>query len=144
MRDSNLILRSSTAGTLTSTETSAAFTGGPTPLDGLRCVALVPSQSSGTTLQISLQESTDGTTYTTFETFTLLASTTVTTSPAVMQARPFSSMCPNIRSVTTVAGTSPSYGGVQIWIDDGPHPGDWFLGWQATAPASADKRPAVV
>lgn len=143
MRDSQMYLRSTTA-SLTSTETSAAFTVGPTPLDGLNCVVIVPSQSSGTTLDVTLQESTNGSAWNTFTTFSMLASTTVTTSPAVVQARRFQSRCTQFRSVATVAGTSPNYGDVQIYLDDGPGNADWFLGWQALNPASPDTRPAVI
>lgn len=143
MRDSQMFLRSTTAA-LTSTETSSAFTGGPFPLDGMNCVVIVPSQSSGTTFDVTLQESTNGSTWTTFETFTTLASTTLTTSPAVVQARRFQSPCQQVRSVATVAGTSPSYGAVQIYLDDGPGNANWFLGWQALNPASPDTRPAVI
>lgn len=142
MRDSQMFLRSTTA-SLTSTETTAAFTGGPTPLDGLNCYVLVPSQSAGTTLQATLYDSTNGSAWNPVATFTTLASTTLTTSPPVMQARRFSSICTQFRAVITPAGTSPNYGAVQVWLDDGPGSADWFLGWQATEPASPDTRPAV-
>lgn len=141
MRDSQMLLRSTTAN-LTSTETSAAFTMGPTPLDGLNCVVVVPQQGTQTTFDLTLQDSTDNSHWNTFLTFETLASNTQAVSTPVMQARRFQTLGQYIRSVVTVAGTSPNYGAVEVWLDDGP--GFNFLGWQTPFGTSTDTRGATI
>lgn len=119
MYDNNLVLRSAGAGNLTSTETSSALTINETPIAGLALEVIVPSQSSGTTLSVTLQESTDATTWlAAAQTVEFFSSVTVTTSPAVHKRIRFATRAKYIRTVCTVLGTSPNYGAIQLFLGD--------------------------
>lgn len=116
MYDNNLFFRTSGAGSMTSTETSSAITINETPIDGLCLCVSVPKKSIGDTLQVTLRESTDDSTYTDLAFLDTVASVTAaSTSPFVLRKR-FSSRAKYLKTVTTVAGTSPDFGAVAIYI----------------------------
>ena len=108
MFDNALFLRTSGAGSLTATETSSGVAINRTPQGGLACVINVPKQSIGDTVTAKLQHSTDDSTYTDLINFEVVASTTaaITTSSKY------------VRTVLTVAGTSPDFGAVTVMIGD--------------------------
>ena len=118
MYDNNLVLRSAGVGTLTSTETATAVQINETPIDGLSCNVIVPKQSSGTTLQVTIQDSTDNTTFSTLAVLEMLASSTLTTGGPFRQRKRFVTRGKYLRTITAVLGTSPSYGAVEIFLGD--------------------------
>ena len=116
MYDNNLQFRQTTA-SLTQTETSTALKIA-VPADGLALVVDVPKKDVGDTLQITLQHSTDNSTFTTLLTEELVASVTATSTVPFKIVRRFQSANAYFRTVMTVAGTSPDFGAVQARIGD--------------------------
>lgn len=114
MRDNNLFLRTSGAGSLTATETATAVTINGTPKGGLGISVIIPKQSVGDTVQVSLQHSTDNSTFTNLLTMETIASSTVAITTTLEIKRRFHTKAKYVRTVTTVAGTSPDYGAVVI------------------------------
>ena len=117
MYDSNLQFRSTTA-SLTATETSAAVTINGTPATGLALVVDVPRKDVGDTLQVTLQHSTDNTTWTPLLTLETVASVTVASTVPFKLVRRFHTRNKYVRTVMTVAGTTPDFGAVQARIGD--------------------------
>lgn len=115
--DSNLQFRSTTD-SLTQTETSAAVTINGTPADGLALVVDVPKKDIGDTLQVTLQHSTDNSTWTTLITTETVASVTATSTVPFKIVRRFNTRNKYVRTVMTVAGTSPDFGAVKARIGD--------------------------
>ena len=115
--DSQLYFRSTTD-SLTQTETSSALTINGTPADGLALVIDVPKKSIGDTMQVSLQHSTDNSTWTTLLNTETVASVTAASTVPFKIVRRFNTSNKYVRTVTTVAGTSPDFGAVVIRIGD--------------------------
>ncbi len=116
--DSQLQFRSTTD-SLTQTETSSAVSiPGGTPIDGLALVIDVPKKSIGDTMQVTLQHSTDNSTYTNLLTIETVASVTAASTVPFKITRRFNTDNKYLKTVTTVAGTSPDFGAVQIRIGD--------------------------
>lgn len=107
--DTNLYFRS-TSDSLTQTETSAALTINGTPADGLAIVIEVPKKSVGDTMQVTLQHSTDNVTYTNLLTIETVASVTQASTVPFKIVRRFHTRLKYVRTVTTVAGTTPDFG----------------------------------
>lgn len=118
MLDNNLFLRTSGAGSLTATETATALAINGTPQTGLACRVIIPKQSIGDTMQVTLQHSTDNSTFTNLLTFETLSSVTAAITDSVELTRRFATQLKYVRTVTTVAGTSPDFGAVVIAIGD--------------------------
>ena len=116
--DAGLFLRTSGAGSLTETQTSAGVAVKGTPGIGMSCVLIVPKQSVGDTLAVKLQHSTDDVTYTDLQNFDLIASTTVAITTSSKYVRRFATEYKYVRSVATALGTSPDFGAVVIAIGD--------------------------
>lgn len=115
--DANLAFRATTD-SLTATETSSALTINGTPAGGLALVIDIPKQSVGDTMQVTLQHSTDNSTYTTLLQVETVASTTVAITDPKKIIRRFHTRAKYVRTVTTVAGTSPDFGAVGIRAGD--------------------------
>lgn len=115
--DTNLAFRNTTT-SLTETETSSALTINGTPLDGLEVTVLIPKQSAGDTMQVTIQHSTNDSTYTNLLVIETVASVTVTTTPPRRQTRRINTAYKYLKSITTVAGTGPDYGAVRIFLGD--------------------------
>ncbi len=118
MFDNNLFFRTSGAGSMTSTETSSAITINETPFDGLSINVIIPNREVGDTVQVTLQHSTDNSTYTTLYAFDTVASITATNTTAVRLRHRVQTRAKYLRTVATVAGTSPDFGAVQIFLGD--------------------------
>lgn len=118
MLDNNLFLRTSGAGSLTATETATAVRIKSTPQGGLALRVIVPKQSVGDTIQVTLQHSTDNSTFTNLLVMETLASVTVAVTASLELTRRFMTQAGYVRTVTTVAGTSPDYGAVVIALGD--------------------------
>jgi len=118
MNDNNLFFRTGGVGSLTATETSATITINETPIDGLALKVVVPKQSVGDTVQVTLQHSTDNTTYTNLLALDTIVSSTVAITSSVRQIGRFVTRAKYVRTVTTVAGTTPDFGAVQIFLGD--------------------------
>lgn len=115
--DNNLAFRSTTD-SLTQTETSSALTLNGTPAGGLALVIDIPKQSIGDTMQVTLQHSTDNSTYTNLLVIETVASTTAAITTPKRLVRRFHSRAKYYKTVTTVAGTSPDFGAVGIRVGD--------------------------
>lgn len=118
MLDNNLFLRTSGAGSLTATETATAVTINGTPFAGMALRVIIPKQSIGDTMQVTLQHSSDNSTFTNLLTMETLVSSTAAITTSVELKRRFYTKLKYVRTVTTVAGTSPDYGAVVIAIAD--------------------------
>lgn len=118
MFDNNLFFRTGGVGSLTATETSAALTINETPIDGLALIVVIPKQSVGDTMQVTLRGSTDDTTYVDVLPIPVLASSTVAIATPEMLKGRFAGRMKYVKTVTTVAGTSPDFGAVQIFLGD--------------------------
>lgn len=118
MFDNNLRLRTAGAGSLTATETSSAFTINETPIDGLSIVVHVPKRSAGDTMQVTLRHSTDDSTYTDLLVMDTVASVAAATTVPTQYRGRFVTRGKYLKTVTTVAGTSPDFGAVVIDIGD--------------------------
>ena len=116
--DSNLQFRSTTD-SLTATETSSAVSiPGGTPIEGLALVIDVPKKSVGDTMQVTLRHSTDDSTYTDLVVTETVASVATASTTPFKIIRRFHTRNKYLKTVTTVAGTSPDFGAVQIRIGD--------------------------
>lgn len=113
--DANLQFRNTTD-SLTQTETSAALKIGPTPAGGLNLVIDVPKKSVGDTMQLTLQHSTDNSTFTNLTTIETVASVTQASTVPFKIVRPIDTQVPYVRTVITVAGTSPDFGAVKVRV----------------------------
>lgn len=116
--DSQLQFRSTTD-SLTQTETSAAVSiPGGTPIDGLALVIDGPKKSAGDTMQVTLRHSTDDSTYTDLMVIETVASVAAASTVPFKIIRRFHTRAKYLKTVTTVAGTSPDFGAVQSRIGD--------------------------
>lgn len=114
--DSQLQFRNTTD-SLTATETSSAVNiPGGTPIDGLALVIDVPKKSIGDTMQVTLRHSTDNSTYTDLLVIETVASVTAASTVPFKITRRFYSRNAWFKTVTTVAGTSPDFGAVQMRV----------------------------
>lgn len=136
MFDSNLFFRTGGAGSMTSTETSSAITLKETPIGGLALHVIVPKQSVGDTVQVTLQHSTDGTIYTSLLALDTIVSTTQAITDPVHQIGRFATRAKYVKTVATVAGTSPDFGAVQIFLGDRDWPNNYKV-TPATTPFTA-------
>lgn len=118
MYDSGMFLRSSTAGSLTQTETATGVAINRTPKNGLACKIVLPKQSVGDTVTAKLQHSTDDSTYTDLVTFEVVASTTAAITTSSIYVRRFATELKYVRSILTVAGTSPDFGAASVVIGE--------------------------
>lgn len=109
--DNALYFRNTTA-SLTNTETSATLTINGTPADGLAIVIDVPKKSIGDTMQVTLQHSTDDSTFTDLLPIETVASVTAASTVPFKIVRRFYTRLKYVRTVTTVAGTTPDFGAV--------------------------------
>lgn len=103
---------------MSSTETSSAITINETPIGGLSVNVIIPKRDVGDTVQVTLQHSTDGSTYTTLYAFDTVASITATNTTAIRLRQRVNTRAKYLRTVSTVAGTSPDFGAVQIFLGD--------------------------
>lgn len=131
MRDNNLLFRDTTA-SLTETETSAAIEINGTPLKGMAVVLNVPKKSIGDTLQLTLQHSTNGSTWTTLLTAETVASVTEASTVPFKITRRFNTRNKYAKVILTVAGTSPDFGAVNGHIESMAEWNDLPLGTTAT------------
>lgn len=114
--DTQLAFRSTTD-SLTQTETSSVVTiPGGTPIDGLALIIDIPKKSVGDTMQVTLQHSTDNSTYTNLLVIETVASVTAASTVPFKIPRRFYSRNKYYKTVTTVAGTSPDFGAVLIRV----------------------------
>lgn len=118
MFDNNLFFRTSGAGSMSSTETSSAITINGTPIGGLSVNVIIPKRDVGDTVQVTLQHSTDNSTYTTLYAFDTVASITATNTTALRLRHRVNTRAKYLRTVSTVAGTTPDFGAVQIFLGD--------------------------
>jgi len=119
MFDSNLFLRTTGAGSLTSNESATGIAINGTPVDGLSWVIGIPKLgTAGTTAAFKLQHSTDNSTYTDLITVETIASVTVTSAVSLILVRRFATELKYVRSSVVVAGTSPDFGAVWMAIGD--------------------------
>ena len=131
--DSQLQFRSTTD-SLTGTETSAAVAiPGGTPIDGLALVIDVPKKSVGDTMQVTLRHSTDNSTYTDLLVTETVASVATASTVPFKIVRRFNTGNGYLKTVTTVAGTSPDFGAVQIRIGDDDNDNRLAVGASDTA-----------
>ena len=131
--DSNLQFRSTTD-SLTTTETSATVSiPGGTPIDGLALVIDVPKKSVGDTMQVTLRHSTDDSTYTDLLVTETVASVATASTAPFKIVRRFFTRNKFLKTVTTVAGTSPDFGAVQIRIGDDDVQNDLAVGANVTS-----------
>ena len=131
--DSNLQFRSTTD-SLTATETSAAVSiPGGTPIDGLALVIDVPKKSVGDTMQVTLRHSTDDSTYTDLVVTETVASVATASTVPFKIVRRFHTRNKYLKTVTTVAGTSPDFGAVQIRIGTDNVQNDTAVGANVTS-----------
>jgi len=117
MFDNNLQLRNTTA-SLTATETSAGKEINGTPSGGLAIVMDVPKKSVGDTLQLTIQHSTDNSAWTDLVVAETVASVTQASTVPFKIVRRFVTPLKYVRTVLTVAGTSPDFGAVKVRIGD--------------------------
>lgn len=117
MNDANLFFRDTTA-SLTGTETSSALAINGTPAGGLAIIVEIPKGSIGDTMQVTLQHSTDDSTYTTLVACETVASQTEAVTTPRKIVRRFYTRAKYVKTVTTVAGTSPDFGAVSIRVGD--------------------------
>ena len=133
MFDNNLFFRTGGAGSMTSTETSSAITINETPIDGLCLVVAIPKRDVGDSLQVTLQHSTDNSTYTNLVVLDTVASVAATnTNPITLRQR-FVTRAKYLKTVTTVAGTTPDFGAVNIMLGDEDGPNNYAV-TAATSP----------
>ena len=132
MFDNNLFFRTSGAGSMSSTETSSAITINGTPIGGLSVNVIIPKRDVGDTVQVTLQHPTDNSTYTTLYAFDTVASITATNTTAIRLRQLVNTRAKYLRTVSTVAGTSPDFGAVQIFLGDRDYPNNY----QVTAAAT--------
>lgn len=130
--DSQLLVRNTTD-SLTATETSSAITINGTPAGGLALVIEVPKKSVGDTMQVSLQHSTDNSTWTTLLNIETVASVTAASTTPFKIVRRFHTRNKYVRTVTTVAGTSPDFGVVISRIGDADQWNDLGIGQNVTS-----------
>lgn len=132
--DAQLQFRSTTD-SLTQTETSSAVSiPGGTPIDGLALVVDVPKKSIGDTMQVTLRHSTDDSTYTDLLVTETVASVTAASTVPFKIVRRFNTRAKYLKTVITVAGTSPDFGAVQARIGDDDT--SYFLGVGANITAN--------
>lgn len=134
MFDNNLFLRTTGAASLTQTETATGIAISGTPLKGLSLVVGVPKLSIGDTMQVSLQHSTDDSTYTTLLNMETVASVTAADSTSKIYIRRFATELKYVRSVITVAGTSPDFGAVWAAVGDSDQWNTLALGMPTSTP----------
>lgn len=113
--DANLQFRNTTD-SLTQTETSSALKVGPTAAGQLNVVIEVPKKSVGDTMQLTLQHSTDNSTWTNLTTIETVASVTSASTVPFRIVRPIDTQAAYVRTVITVAGTSPDFGAVKVRV----------------------------
>lgn len=116
MFDNDLFLRTTGAGSLTATETSAGVAIKGTPLKGLAAVVNIPKKSVGDTVLAKVQHSTDNVTYTDLVSFETVASVTAASTTPIQLVRRFATELKYVRVELTVAGTSPDFGAVSVVI----------------------------
>ena len=116
MFDNDLFLRTTGAGSLTATETSAGVAIKGTPLKGLSAVVNIPKKSVGDTVRAKVQHSTDNVTYTDLVSFETVASVTAADTTPIQLVRRFATELKYVRAELTVAGTSPDFGAVSVVI----------------------------
>ncbi len=117
--DSQLFFRTSGAGSLTATETSATLTIDGTPAIGLALVINVPKKSVGDTVQPILDHSTDNSTFTPLVALETVASVTEASTVPFQLVRRFHTRNKYVRLRWLVAGTSPDFGACTAMINDG-------------------------
>lgn len=117
MYDSNLAFRNTTD-SLTQTETATGIAINGTPAGGLALVIIIPKKSIGDTMQVTLQHSTDDNTYTNLVVDETVASVTEASTVSERRVKRFYTRNKYVRTVTTVAGTSPDFGAVKLLIHD--------------------------
>lgn len=137
MLDANLILRSSTLGSLTATETTAGIAIKATPQSGLAARVIVPKKSVGDTVRVKIQHSTDDSTYSDLVSFDTVASVTQADTSSAEYDRRFATMYKYVRAELTVAGTSPDFGAVTVAIGDGDAWNTIPLGLPTAVPATS-------
>lgn len=138
MYDNAMFLRTSGAGSLTATETTAGINiVRGTPLAGFACCVYVPKQSVGDTVRVKLQHSTDDSTYTDLLSFETVASTATAITTSSLYRRRFATESKYVRAEATVAGTSPDFGAVVVVIGDRDQ-------WNSLAVAAASTPGATV
>ena len=116
MFDNDLFLRTTGAGSLTATETSAGVAIKGTPLKGLAAVVNIPKKSVGDTVLAKVQHSTNDATYTDLVSFETVASVTVASTTPIQLVRRFATELKYVRVELTVAGTTPDFGAVSVVI----------------------------
>ena len=133
MFDANLLFRNTTD-SLTATETSSWLTINGTGVDGLCLVMDVPKKSVGDTMQVTIQFSEDGSNVRESYAAAAVASVTEASTVPFKIVRPFKTRFKYVRTVTTVAGTSPDFGVVQSRLGSGD---EWNLLTRGNAAPSA-------
>lgn len=131
--DANLMFRDTTD-SLTATETSSWLTINGTGVNGLCLVMDVPKKSVGDTMQVTLQFSGDGSNVDESYAVETVASVTEASTVPFKIVRPFKTRFKYVRTVTTVAGTSPDFGVVKSRIGSGD---EWNLLTRGMATPSA-------
>lgn len=117
MFDNNLVFRSS-ATALTTTETSSAITINETPETGLCLVAFWAGAAANSTVQVTLQHSTDNSTYTNLVVLDTVTYTAASTTPKTLR-QPFRTRAKYLKTVTTTGGTgTPSFTTCGIVLGD--------------------------
>ena len=109
MYDANLQFRNTTA-SLTETETSSAVEINGTPADGLAVVLEIPKKSVGDTLALTIEHSSNNSAWTTLVSAETVASVAEASTVPFRIVRRFYTPLKYVRTVLTVAGTSPDFG----------------------------------
>lgn len=120
MIDNNLFFRSTTD-SVTSTETSSWVAINGTPAIGLPVTAIIPKGSIGDTLALDLQFSTDASNSdpsVSMRLFFLASRTEAYTTSRRITRRIGGVRRKYARTILTVAGTSPDFGAIQLFVDD--------------------------
>lgn len=120
--DSSGMLRAAADGNLTATVNGAGLTIRGTPVNGVTVRVHVPSISGTTpTLDLKIQHSDDGATWTDLATFPQINTTTGVGEYRRRVATPKR----DVRYAATVAGTTPNFGAVQIGFETGGEQAAW-------------------
>lgn len=135
MFDANLVFRSS-ATALSTTETSSAITINETPVGGLCLVVFFAGAAANSTIQTTLQHSTDNSTYTNLVVLDTVTYTAASTVPKTLRQR-FVTRAKYLKTVTTTGGTgTPSFTTCGIVIGDFDAPNNYTGAAATTAQAS--------
>lgn len=116
--DNQLFFRTSGAASLTQTETATAIAINGTPAIGMALVVHVPKKSVGDTMQVTLQHSTDNSTFTNLLAIETVASVTEASTVPFKIVRRFHTRLKYVRTVITVAGTTPDFGVAVAYLND--------------------------